>query len=199
VSHAGSIPVRSTALFAYKKAREMMIAVPKPKKRVKNKTKMSHGMRVGMLKRSYGLESIPHNVLKGEHGRVIELICDDIWSRAIKVRDRYKCVPKCLGFQHKCTSVLQSMHIFRRGKKKLRQNLSNGLCGCSGAHVYFTHNEDEFHDLLRLRMPELMDQLQLIKQTATHHYRQDLNLIYVYLCTEYNNLKKGRGLRTYEL
>lgn len=56
-------------------------------------------------------------------------ICDELWSKLVKVRARFKC-EYCWK-----TTYLNSHHIFSRNNYSTRFDLDNGICLCVAHHT----------------------------------------------------------------
>lgn len=83
-------------------------------------------------------------------------LCGDI------VRARGYC--ELAGKDHiRCSSVLQWCHIVGRANHRLRWELWNALCACSGHHVYYTNHPWEWQDLIREQFPENYELIQTHK------------------------------------
>ena len=67
--------------------------------------------------------------------KLIEKNLDDMWSKAVKVRDNNKCV-RCGG-----NYGMQSHHIFSRRHKATRWDIDNGVALCTGCHIFYAHRD----------------------------------------------------------
>ena len=56
-------------------------------------------------------------------------LCDNLWSRLVKVRAGFKC-EHCWK-----TDKLNSHHLFTRTNYSTRFDLDNGICLCAGCHT----------------------------------------------------------------
>ena len=82
---------------------------------------------------------------------------DQLWS--IIIRSIGRCELRG-AFLHKCQGALQGMHLDGRTNYDLRHELFNGICGCQGAHTYWTYKsktskgQREWEKYLSLNFPE---------------------------------------------
>ncbi len=91
------------------------------------------------------------------------------------VRSRGKCEAEGEGGM-KCSRQLQAAHIFSRSHKGTRWDLRNGLCLCSGHHLFWAHKEPyEFAKFCLKRLgAATMDALQIKARQITKLSVQDL-------------------------
>lgn len=81
---------------------------------------------------------------------------DNRWSFAIIDRDEYKC-RYCGG------NGTDPAHILRRGYRKLRYVLENGLCLCHECHFLFDSDKEFREKLIRLLIKDIFIKLGEIK------------------------------------
>lgn len=99
--------------------------------------------------------------LKGIDGKL-----DDLWSEAVKKRDKYKC-----RYCHRPGGI-QSHHIYSRSKRSTRWSISNGITLCASHHTLnsgFSAHKTPFlfRDWFVERMGEKFVSALMIK--ANHH------------------------------
>ena len=77
--------------------------------------------------------------------------CDKLFSQIIRSKGfcEFKGKDKV-----KCSSVLNTMHIFSRTNLRLRWDENNVICGCAGHHRYYTTNNFEFIEAVMKWWPE---------------------------------------------
>lgn len=56
--------------------------------------------------------------------------------------------------EHECKNGLQWCHVYRRAYKAIRYEWYNNLVMCGGAHMYFTHNPEEWYIFMQTYYPE---------------------------------------------
>lgn len=71
---------------------------------------------------------------------------------SLKVREIGVCVLKGID-QVKCGGVLQCAHIVGRANYRLRWDLQNVLCLCSGHHSYYTNHAWEWVGIIENQFP----------------------------------------------
>jgi len=71
---------------------------------------------------------------------------DRLWSEIIKARDGYRC-RRC-GRSHRGRG-LQAAHIFTRARRSTRWELLNGVCLCTGCHMWAHRHPLEFHEWVK--------------------------------------------------
>lgn len=121
-------------------------------------------------------------------------LCDRLWAQVIK-RDG-RCVfegqilsrgedsdnvawdmssPRWTDVPHVCRGQLQAMHGIAKGPyPSARYKLWNGLCGCQGAHVYYTHRPELWVLWLQSRWGDALyaERLRDANYPAKHDYEQ---------------------------
>lgn len=94
--------------------------------------------------------------MKTKRKKFIDLL-DKLWAETIKKRDKFKC-QKCGS-----TTRLQSCHFHSRSRLTTRWDLLNGICLCSGCHIFWAHQHPiEFAEFMRQRIDEDVYQRLLI-------------------------------------
>ena len=88
----------------------------------------------------------------------IEKRLDDLWSKAVKARDGYKCV-YCHG------PGTESHHLIRRAHKSLRWDIRNGVTLCTVHHSLVTDGH------IKLVIPE---ELLQAKNSIAKYSQQEL-------------------------
>ncbi len=71
-------------------------------------------------------------------------------------RDKVRSLGRCelRGLDHiECSGDLQTMHIIGRSNHRLRWELLNSICGCSGHHFWYTNNPFYFFELVKREFP----------------------------------------------
>lgn len=71
---------------------------------------------------------------------------------SLKIRSLGYCVLKDMD-KVKCGGVLQCAHIIGRANRRLRWDLNNALCLCSGHHSYYTNHAWEWSLLIEREFP----------------------------------------------
>ena len=70
-----------------------------------------------------------------------------------KVRSLGTC--ELRGRDHiECSGQLQTMHIVGRACHRLRWEVNNAICGCSGHHFFYTNNSFFFFELVKKEFPK---------------------------------------------
>ena len=106
--------------------------------------------------------------------------CDLLWSFIIKARANWRC--ELVGKDHiRCTDVMQAAHLYTRGVPKIRHDLRNGKCLCSGHHVWYTMNEHAWQEVCNKVWGEDYRDLNLYRQIVT---KPDIGLIFQVLKIE---------------
>ena len=54
----------------------------------------------------------------------------------------------------KCSSVLQCAHIVGRANMRLRWDIWNVLCICSGHHWWYTNNPEAWREIIKKEFPD---------------------------------------------
>jgi len=106
--------------------------------------------------------------------------CDMLWAFIIKARAGWRC--ELAGKDSvRCTDVMQAAHLYTRGVPKIRHDLRNGRCTCSGHHSYYTFNEHEWQTMCGKYWGRDYTDLNLYRQTVS---KPDLGLIFQVLKIE---------------
>ena len=108
-------------------------------------------------------------------------ICDELWSKLVKVRARFKC-----EYCWKTTS-LNSHHIFSRTNYSTRFDLDNWICLCSGHHTlnsnFAAHKTPmEFSD--RVKEYRWEERYQALKEKKNKIRDKDYTKVKQYLLDE---------------
>ena len=72
--------------------------------------------------------------------------CDDLWAQLIKMRDGGRCRRCGLGPP---AVILEAAHVWGRGRYATRWEPLNGVCLCSGCHLWQTLNPHEGEKFFR--------------------------------------------------
>jgi hypothetical protein len=106
--------------------------------------------------------------------------CDVLFSFIIKARVSWKCELAGKDKVH-CTDVMQAAHLYTRGVPKIRHDLRNGKCLCSGHHFWYTNNEHLWRDICERLWGEDYHDLNVYRQIIS---KPDLGLIFQVLKIE---------------
>jgi len=114
--------------------------------------------------------------------KTIRKECDELWSEAIKKRDRICQRPNCpYCFNQEEMKYLQAHHIINRTCWALRYDLENGILLCRSSHYKWVHADDPFilidvHEFYN----EIAD-MEYLKITRHRQSKNDYQLIKLYL------------------
>ena len=83
---------------------------------------------------------------KGQKNKADKLFSEDIRSLGrcqLQGKDKIK-----------CSDVLQCAHIIGRTNKRLRWDIRNALCLCSGHHWWYTNNPEAWREIIKKEFPD---------------------------------------------
>lgn len=89
----------------------------------------------------------PKKLKKSKSRSYLKKKADLLFSKA--VRSSGRCELRGLDFV-RCGGVLQCAHIIGRANMRLRYDLKNALCICSGHHIFYTHNPEKWREIIQL-------------------------------------------------
>ena len=112
-------------------------------------------------------------------------ICDDLWSKLIKIRAWFRC-EYCWK-----TNYLNSHHIFTRNNYTTRFDLDNGICLCSGCHTMsqkFSAHKTPLEFAERIIAKRWQERYDNLKAKSKQTWNKDYDAIEKYLIDETNKL-----------
>lgn len=124
--------------------------------------------------------------IKIPNGKVTFKDCDELWTKAILTRAKYKCERE--GCNR--TKSIQAHHIFRRGTFwALRYEIENGIALCVGHHILFTNaaHRDEigFTEWVRTKRD-----IPYLESKKHNRVKNDYQAIKLYLENQIQQYKK---------
>lgn len=112
-------------------------------------------------------------------------ICDDLWSKLIKIRAWFRC-EHCWK-----TSYLNSHHLFTRNNYNTRFDLDNGICLCSWCHTMsrkFSAHQTPLEFAERVISKRWQERYDNLKAKSKQTRDKDYDAIEKYLIDETNKL-----------
>jgi hypothetical protein len=89
-------------------------------------------------------------------------ILDNYWSALVRTRDKWKC--RMRGRDRiTCTEIMQGAHIITRAAFSIRHELWNGVCLCTGHHVWYTNAPAEWEYVVRKFFKDEYDFSEMLK------------------------------------
>ena len=112
-------------------------------------------------------------------------ICDDLWSKLIKIRAWFRC-EYCWK-----TNYLNSHHLFTRNNYNTRFDLDNGICLCSWCHTMsrkFSAHQTPLEFAERVISKRWQERYDNLKAKSKQTRDKDYDAIEKYLIDETNKL-----------